>query len=116
MMAHPGFFDISERLLGLSAKGDDLERIAALVEFSQFRPELERAVLRSDCSKGGRPVFDRVLMSKELLLQAMRGLSDERCEYLVKDRLSFTRFLGFGLAAPVPGPVQPSHALNFAAK
>ncbi len=37
-----------------------------------------------------------------LLLQAMHTLSDERCEYLVKDRLSFMRFLGIGLADPVP--------------
>ena len=37
-------------------------------------------------------------MFKILLLQAMHGLSDERCEYLIKDRLSFMRFLGLGLA------------------
>ena len=102
MMEQPGFFDMSDRLRELSAKGDDLERIAALVDFNQFRPELERAVRRSDGSKGGRPGFDRVLMFKVLLLQAMHGLSDERCEYLIKDRLSFMRFLGLGLADPVP--------------
>lgn len=33
---------------------------------------------------------------------ALRRLSDERCEYLVKDRLSFMRFLGLVLADPVP--------------
>lgn len=102
MVGQPGFFDMSDRLRELSAKGDDLERIAALVDFQQFRPELERAVPRSDGSKGGRPAFDHVLMFKILLLQAMHGLSDERCEYLIKDRLSFMRFLGLGLADPVP--------------
>src|SRR3954470_3335644 len=54
------------------------------------------------CSKGGRPPFDHVLMFKVLLLQAMHTLSDERCEYLIRDRLSFMRFLGMGLADPVP--------------
>ena len=103
MVDQPGFFDLSDRLRELSAKGDDLERIAALVDFAQFRPELERAVPRSDGSKGGRPAFDRVLMFKVLLLQAMHGLSDERAEYLIKDRLSFMRFLGLGLADPVTG-------------
>ena len=98
----PGFFDVEERLRELSAKGDDLERIAALVDFELFRPELERAVPRSDGSKGGRPAFDHVLMFKVLLLQAMHALSDERAEYLIKDRLSFMRFLGLGLADPVP--------------
>ena len=97
-----GFFDLSGRLRELSAKGDDLERVAALVDFTQFRPELERAVPRSDGSKGGRPAFDRVLMFKVLLLQAMHGLSDERAEYLIKDRLSFMRFLGLSLADSVP--------------
>ena len=38
----------------------------------------------------------------KVLLQAMHTLSDERCEYLIRDRLSFMRFLGLGLADPVP--------------
>jgi transposase, IS5 family len=41
-------------------------------------------------------------MLKVLLLQSMHTLSDERCEYLVKDRLSFMRSLGLGLADTVP--------------
>jgi IS5 family transposase len=41
-------------------------------------------------------------MFKVLILQAMHALSDERCEYLIKDRLSFMRFLGLGLTDPVP--------------
>jgi IS5 family transposase len=98
----PGLFDVDARLRELSAKGDDLERISGLVDFEMFRPELERAVPRSDGSKGGRPAFDHVLMFKVLLLQAMHTLSDERCEYLMRDRLSFMRFLGLGLADPVP--------------
>jgi transposase, IS5 family len=39
-----GFFDVEERLAGLSKKGDDLERLAAVVDFELFRSELERAV------------------------------------------------------------------------
>ncbi|MEK0084181.1 IS5 family transposase [Benzoatithermus flavus] len=102
MVRQPGFFDVAARLRALSAKGDDLERIAALVDFSMFRAGLEKAVPRADGTKGGRPAFDRVLMVKILLLQAMHGLSDERCEYLIKDRLSLMRVLGRGRADPVP--------------
>jgi IS5 family transposase len=98
----PGFFDVDERLAELSAKGDDLERLKALVDFELFRSSLETAVPRGDRSKGGRPAFDHVLMFKVLILQAMHSLSDERCEYLIKDRLSFMRFLGLGLADAVP--------------
>ena len=98
----PGFFDIDLRLADLSAKGDDLECVKALVDFEIFRQALEAAVPRADRSKGGRPAFDHVLMFKVLILQAMHSLSDERAEYLIKDRLSFMRFLGLGLSDPVP--------------
>jgi transposase, IS5 family len=73
-----------------------------LVDFEMFRSELEAAVPRGDRTKGGRPPFDHVFMFKVLILQAMHSLSDERCEYLIKDRLSFMRFLGLGLADAVP--------------
>jgi transposase, IS5 family len=95
-------FDVETRLRELSAKGDALERLSELLDFEMFRSDLERAVPRSDGSKGGRPAFDHVLMFKVLLLQAMHTLSDERCEYLIKDRLSFMRFLGLGLGDVVP--------------
>jgi IS5 family transposase len=76
--------------------------VKALVDFDMFRAALEAAVPRADRSKGGRPPFDHVFMFKVLILQAMHSLSDERCEYLIKDRLSFMRFLGLGLADAVP--------------
>src|SRR3712207_9429591 len=41
-------------------------------------------------------------MVKVLVLQASYSLADERTEYLIKDRLSFMRFLGLALADPVP--------------
>ena len=102
MRGQAGFFDLDERLRDLSAKGDALERLIGIVNFELFRPDLDRAVLRSDGSKGGRPAFDLVFMWKVLILQASHSLSDERTEYLIKDRLSFMRFLGLGLADPVP--------------
>jgi transposase, IS5 family len=102
MRGQPGFFDVEERLKELSAKGDELERLNAVVDFELFRRHLERAVPRSDRSKGGRPPFDHVLMFKVLILQASHSLSDERAEYLIRDRLSFMRFLGLGLADTVP--------------
>jgi len=41
-------------------------------------------------------------MFKTLVLQTRHNLSDERTEYLIRDRLSFMRFLGLGLAHTVP--------------
>src|SRR3954463_15128357 len=102
MRGQAGFFDLDERLRDLSAKGDDLERLNAIIDFDLFRPDLARAVPRADRSKGGRPSFDDVLLFKVLVLQASPSLSDERTEFLIKDRLSFMRFLGLGLSDPVP--------------
>ncbi len=41
-------------------------------------------------------------MFKVLILQTSHNLSDERTEYLIKDRLSFMRFLGLSLNETVP--------------
>jgi transposase, IS5 family len=97
-----GMFDVEERLAGLSKKGDDLERLAAVIDFELFRPELEGAVPRADRTKGGRPPFDHVLMFKVLILQTQNNLSDERTEFYLRDRLTWMRFLGLGLGDPVP--------------
>ena len=102
MRGQGGFFEVEERLKELSAKGDDLARLNAIVDFEVFRPDLVRAVPRSDGSKGGRPAFDHVFMFKVLILQASHSLSDERTELLIKDRLSFMRFLALGLSDTVP--------------
>jgi IS5 family transposase len=102
MGRQPSFFDLEERLAGLSAKGDGLERLSAVIDFELFRPELERAVPRADRSQGGRPPFDHVLMFKVLVLQTQNNLSDERTEFYLRDRLTWMRFLGLGLGDAVP--------------
>ena len=56
----PGFFDIDLRLADLSAKGDDLECVKALVDFEIFRQALEAAVPRADRSKARRKCCTRM--------------------------------------------------------
>ena len=41
-------------------------------------------------------------MLKILILAAQNNVSDARMEYLIRDRLSWLRFLGFDLGAPTP--------------
>jgi IS5 family transposase len=101
-MGQPGFFDVDERLAALSAAGDPLERLSAVVDFELFRPVLDTVLARSDRSRGGRPPYDAVLMFKVLVLQALYGLSDDAAEFQIRDRLSFMRFLGLGLGDRVP--------------
>jgi transposase, IS5 family len=102
MGQQPGFFDVDERLAALSAAGDPLERLSAVVDFELFRPVLDVALARSDRSRGGRPPYDAVLMFKVLVLQALYGLSDDAAEFQIRDRLSFMRFLGLGLGDRSP--------------
>jgi len=102
MAGQPGFFDAEERLRWLSASGDPLERLCAVVDFEAFRAELEAALPRADRSRGGRPPWDAVLMFRVLVLQALYTLSDEQAEYQLRDRLSFMRFAGLALQDAVP--------------
>ncbi len=81
MAEQPGFFDVDERYGALSAAGDPLERLAAVVDFEIFRPVLNAALARSDRSRGGRPPYDVVLMFRILVLQALYSLSDEQAEF-----------------------------------
>ncbi|MEJ2410135.1 MAG: transposase [Novosphingobium sp.] len=94
MSVQRGFFDLDERYVALSAAGDPLEKLSALIDFEIFRPALDAALQRSDGSKGGRPPLDAVMMFKTLILQTLYGLSDAQTEFQILDRRSFDRFLG----------------------
>jgi hypothetical protein len=98
----PGFWDVEHRLRELSAQGDPLEKLAAIVDFEIFRHELEAALGSRDRSKGGRPPFDPVLKVRMPVLQAMHGLSLAQTEFPVSDRLSWMRFCGLGPGDAVP--------------
>ena len=101
-MKQLGFFDLSDHLKRLSETGDPLETMARVIDFEAFRSELEAALSYSDGSKGGRPPYDAVAMFKVLILAAQHNVSDERMEFLIRDRLSWLRFLGFDLGRPTP--------------
>ena len=104
-MGQFGFFDADRRLAAISAKGDPLEMIARVVPFESFRFEIETAVLTPANEKkntAGRKPVDVVLMFRMLVLQSLYNLSDEQVEYQVRDRLSFTRFVGLGIEDGIP--------------
>src|SRR3546814_5808540 len=80
-----------------------------LVLFELFRGKLKTALVkgglrRSDGTRknaAGRKPWDEVLIFKVLVLQALYNLSDDQMEYQLRDRLSFMRFVGFGLGDAV---------------
>src|SRR3954464_8152826 len=104
-MGQLGFFDVDKRLQALSARGDPLEAIDHFVPWESFRAEIEVVVLTPDelkKSSAGRKPFDAILMFRMLVLQALNNLSDEQVEYQVRDRLSFSRFLGLAIEDSIP--------------
>jgi len=104
-MAQLGFFDADRRLAALSAKGDPLEAIGTLVPWESFRADIEAVVLTPEAarkSNAGRKPIDAIVMFRMLVLQSLYNLSDEQVEFQVRDRLSFTRFLGLGFEDSIP--------------
>ena len=104
-MSQMGFFDADKRLSMLSAKGDPLVSIGALVPWEKFRGDIEAVVLTADedrKSGAGRKPIDALVLFRMLVLQSLYNLSDEQIEYQVRDRLSFTRFLGLGFENRIP--------------
>ncbi|MFW8637577.1 transposase, partial [Cribrihabitans pelagius] len=102
MSRQAGFWSVDDRLAEISAGGDPLETLNATVDFERFRPILECAAGRPRSSKGGRPALDIVLKFGMLVLQSLHGLSLEGTERMVRDRLSWMRFCGLGIAGTVP--------------
>jgi IS5 family transposase len=111
-MEQRSLFGLSEHLELLSKKGDPLETLNATVDFEHFRGWLVEGLGYGDGSKGGRPPFDPVSMFKALILQAQHNLSDARMEFMIRDRLSWMRFLGFDLGAPTPDENTIRHFRN----
>jgi IS5 family transposase len=101
-MEQRSLFGLSEHLERLSKIGDPLEVLEKTVDFEYFRGWLVEGLGYGDGAKGGRPPFDPVSMFKALILQAQHNLSDARMEFMIRDRLSWMRFLGFDLGGPTP--------------
>ena len=62
-MGQPGFFDLDKRLEAISAKGDPLETLKAVVPFESFRAQIEAVVWLAPevrKSNAGRKPFDAV--------------------------------------------------------
>ena len=102
MSKQAGFWSVEDRLAEISDGGDPLETLNATVDFEMFRPILERAAGSKRSGKGGRPAMDVVLKFRMLVLQSLHGLSLDATEKMVRDRLSWMRFCGLGIADPVP--------------
>lgn len=78
------------------------DAVSPAVDFEFLRNWLVEGLGYSDGAKGGRPPFDPVAMFKVLILQAQHNLSYTKMEFMIRDRLSWMRFLRFDLGAATP--------------
>lgn len=101
-MKQKGFFDENDRLEELSKLGDPLEKLNKFINWESLREILTNAFKKEPKKPGGRPPFDYVMMFKILILQKLNNIADDKTEFLIKDRLSFQRFLGLALCDTVP--------------
>jgi len=102
-MGQTGFFDLENRLKALDEMRDPLQALNRVVPWEDFRSMLRKALRdKEKKNEAGRKPYDEVLMFKVLVLQALYNLADERTQFYIQDRLSFTRFLGLGMDGDVP--------------
>jgi IS5 family transposase len=101
-MKQKGFFDENDRLIELSKMGDPLEKLNKHIRWEDLREKLTTAFKNEPKGPAGRPPYDYVMMFKILILQKLYSMADDATEYIIKDRLSFQRFLGLALCDTVP--------------
>ncbi len=85
------FIDDEAILAKLSEKGNPLEGLDKVIDWSQFQP-VSTAIFSNTSrnrTKGGRYNLDFMMMFQLLLLQRLHNLSDDAVEYHLLDRLSF---------------------------
>lgn len=94
-----GLFHIIFHFAELPKEEDPLILLDQLIDWEIFRPYLKK-IRKTNTDGRRRPALDEVLMFNDLVLQSLNNVSDDKMEFLIKDRLSFMRFLGFQTDKP----------------
>ena len=94
-------FNLEKRFKKIDAM-DRLLKLNELIDWEDFRGTLNKVRPKARKSNAGRPPYDVVLMFKILVLQQLHNLSDDQIEFQIRDRLSFSRFLGLSLEDTAP--------------
>lgn len=106
--AEPSFVDLSLADLGGPRATAFFERCTAEIPFGRLAEavgDLYHATLAGGSvggSLGGRPHWPVVTMLKIVFLQKVFGLSDPAAEEMLKDRISFRRFVGLSFDDATP--------------
>lgn len=90
--------DLTDSFLPAAPANDFLDRLNAVVNWAPLQHALEGMFTATT----GRLPQPPLTVFKMLLLEQCYGLSDPQCEELVRDRLSWRRFVGLAFTDAVP--------------
>ena len=76
-----------------------LEQLNAVIPWEKLAEPI-RQTYQNDTAKGGRPNVPVVMMLKIVMLQKWFNLSDPGAEAMLRDRISFRKFVGLGWTDP----------------
>jgi len=98
----PSFFDVDQRHEEISKMGDPLEKLNRCIPWDDFLLVLSELDNKERKSNAGRKAYPAILMFKIVILQSLYNLSDNKTEYMIRDRLSFMRFLELKMEDKIP--------------
>jgi IS5 family transposase len=99
--ASPTFTDVTVAGLGGPAAAAFFDKCQATIPFQRLADSVA-SIFQDDNPKGGAPHWPVVTMVKVLFLQKCFGLSDPMAEEMLKDRISFRRFVGLSFDDKTP--------------
>lgn len=99
--AEPTFTDLAMAGLGSSRAAEFFDRCQRLIPFDTLAASVANIFVADD-SKGGAPHWPVAMMLKILFVQKCYGLSDPMTEEVLKDRISFRRFVGLSFDDKTP--------------
>jgi len=100
--AQPSFTDLTVADLGGPKATVFFDRCRREIPFDQMAATIADIFDDSDPASGGRPHWPVVTMLKVLFLQKCFGLSDPMAEEMLRDRISFRRFVGLSFDDATP--------------
>ena len=100
--ASPTFSDLAVSTLGGPAATAFFDRCLATIPFQRLADSVAGIFKDDRPAKGGAPHWPVVTMVKVLFLQKCFGLSDPAAEEMLKDRISFRRFVGLSFDDATP--------------
>jgi IS5 family transposase len=101
-LAHPTFTDVLMLDYGSPKMAQFFAQMNAVIPFEELAAAIGDVFDDSQGERGGRPHWPVVMMIKCVLLQKWFGLSDPALEEMLRDRLSFRRFVGLSLDDATP--------------